>query len=171
MATSTRRSFTARQIAWGLLTFPPLFLVYTTVPAAGMRAKFAYLATPVWKAFPLLSSWRNYEIGRRIDLALPLCFLILLIVAVMYHFGLKMLLIDNYRPLPWMKPDVTRRFITALCGVILPIDLLLFWQGMREQRFIAEGDVLWPLIATVAYGAVLIAISFITIALGRTEEA
>jgi hypothetical protein len=158
--------------AWVLSTFPLLFVIYATISVEGVRQNFQILATPLHKLpFPLFSPLKKFEGWRRMDLALVFAVVILVCCYVSWHLNLRMLLRTDFKLSNRWHSENVAIFIRVVGGMLILSDLFFFFVGIRKASWIGEGgNVFTAIIATVAYLAVLLLISFVTILLEPKEE-
>jgi hypothetical protein len=159
--------------AWVLGTFPFLFLIYVTITVEGVRLNFQVLSTPLHKLpFPLFSMFKHFDGWRRADLAQVFAVVILICVYVSWHLNLRLSLRRDFHFSERWQSDNVNIFIRIVGGMLILSDCFFFFEGiLHAGAWVGEaGGIFTAIVATIAYLAVLLLISFVTIWLEPTEE-
>lgn len=152
--------------AW-LLVKGALGVLYICVVSEGLRFLVPGLGMRLHKV-PGLSFLYDYEDLHRLDLAHVLS--LFMLFAVFYLWD-KMLLLwldssENFDDGGW-NPQANRQLIVALGWIILGADACLFYVAMTQVGWGATSFSFAALLATAAYLAILIFVSYVTINLRK----
>jgi hypothetical protein len=157
-----------RHWAWTIFKIVVFGVLYCYLISEGLRFLIPALGTKLWK-LPGLAFLRDFEETHKLDLA-PF-FAIVLLIAVFY---LWCRLLEG-----WVFPDSAledlgrhpgryRLFITILGSVVLCCDACLFYVAMCKMGWKGTVLSLSALLATAAYVACLIFVSFVSVTLHKS---
>jgi hypothetical protein len=157
--------------AWEILTKGILGVIYISVIAEGLRRLVPALGQRLYR-LPGLGALREYEATYRLDLAPFLAVFILIAVWYLWDEILQLWLrreCDDDES-PWNRAN-HGLLIVSLGIVILGSDAVLFYIAMTQIGWQGAGFSFPALLATVAYLAVLIFVSFVSINLREAVNA
>ena len=150
-----------KYLAWIVLTKIPLGFIYINIIAEGLRMLVPPLGQKLHR-IPGLAALAQYEETHKLDLA-PL-FAMFLLVGVFYLWSRLIQLwieADRGAYVDWLG-DRETTLVLLLGAVILLADAILFYVAMAEFSWGSMFS-LTALIATAAYVAVLIFVSYVSV--------
>lgn len=152
--------------AWEIVTKALLGMVYIAVISEGLRLLVPALGTRIWKAIPWLRFLRDYEDTYRLDLAPILAIFVLIAVWYLWDKILQVFLhTDEAVATEGFNPRPYRILVWTLGGIILCADAILFYTAMTHVSWRGTMFSFSALLATIAYLAVLVFISFVSLSL------
>jgi hypothetical protein len=157
-----------RHWIWTVFKIVVFGMLYIYLISEGLRLVIPALGQKLWK-LPGLSILRNYEETHRLDLA-PV-FAIVLLIAVFYLWCRVLegwIFPDHDLQTLGRHPGRYRLFIITLGSVVLGADLVLFYVSMTSMGWKGVVFSLPALLATAAYAACVIFVSFVSVALHKT---
>jgi hypothetical protein len=155
------REFNRKLFAYKLVVVPVLMLVYGIVVSQGLRMTIPILATKLYRIpLPGFSRLEHFKNLRDLDMAhllamfmLAFVWLLLSHLLEIYFFGPP----TNVR----LDPSKYVRFISRLAAILLITDVAMFYRGISEQGGLLDsGGSVTPIIATIAYSALLVSVAF-----------
>lgn len=161
----------AKHFLWQLATKVILGAIYVGVISEGLRHLVPALAQKVY-SLAGLSFLRDYEATYRLDLALFLSVFMLIAVWWLWEKILQLWLQaeDDFDDHGW-NSDAHRRLIVTLGVVILGADACLFYVAVSQAGWSGTRFSVSALLATAAYLAILLFVSFVSIHLRRAISA
>jgi len=155
MLARTWKRLNFRSFLWTCLVLPCLGVIYWMVNSQGARMKMPVLAIRLWKIpIPGFSHLRGWEGLRQIDLAHIFAMFLLFATWYLSCKVLTALLFDEVGHNPDTDAVVYRRIVYVLAGIIIPLDVVLFFYGVAEQGGWGGGGFV-PVFAAIAYAGVL----------------
>ena len=148
---------------WFLLKWCVLGVIYVAVIAEGLRQLMPPLGQRLHKVVPFLADLKNYEGTYKLDLAPFLSLFILIGVFDLWERLIVVYLRDS-KPdstYPW-HPSKFMTFVLHLGLVLIGADAILFYLAMSQAGWGSSFISFSALIAVVAYGAVLVFVSFMS---------
>lgn len=154
-----------KQLLWILLKVI-LGVIYVSVISDGLRILLPDLGKRLYKLpIPLLDQLEFDEIGHRLDLAHVFAVVMLLAVFFLWGWLLR----------TWLRPGEdeddgwdhanSQRLVFVLAVVILGADSYLFYRALAEYDWGSEAVSVPCVVATVAYCAVQVFVSFVSVVL------
>lgn len=145
---------------WTLFTKLPLGLIYVLVISEGLRTLIPPLGQRLHRV-PGLAWLQAYEGWHRFDLAIP--FSVFLLIAVFYLWSriIRLWKWSDDDPNVWFTGRESQ-LVTILGVIILGADAILFYTAIADFAW-GGGLSLSALIATLAYIAVLIFVSYVSV--------
>ena len=155
----------AKLLLWSLITKPCMGLVYVGLIGDGFRTIIPALGQKLWK-LPGLASLYDFQETHRLDMAHVLA--VFMLIAVWYLWERLLVLwlsrMENYDCDGW-DPVAHFQLVLALGVTVLGADAALFYAAMSRVGWRGGIFSLTALIATVAYLAVVIFVTFVTVTL------
>lgn len=154
--------------AWQVVTKLILGVIYIAVISEGLRVIVPALGQKLYK-LPGLGALRDYEGTHRLDLAHFLAIFVLFAVFYLWDRILELWLEsdEEFDDRGW-NPEAHRRLVVVLGTVILGADACLFYVAMTQIGWRGTTFSFSALLATAAYLAVLIFVSFVSINLRKS---
>jgi hypothetical protein len=153
-----------RYWSWQLLTKVVLGIIYLMVIAEGLRLVVPALGQKIHK-LPALSSLKDYEATHRLDLASFFSLFMLIGVWSLWGSILRVWLEVDREIHPSWDSDNHRRLVVSLGSVILLADACLFYAAMTQIGWGGAVFSLSALLATSAYLAMIVFVTFVSITL------
>lgn len=150
-------------VGWCIVTIPVMVLLYVTMIAEGIRIKFSFWATPIYKIKGMPKAFEQFDYLHRLDLALPASIGLLCLVWLSWDQLLQLWIVPaDFHIRPRQKPEVYKRIIVSVALTLLLFDAYMFYSAMS---FMGWGGKFSPtaLLATIGYAVALIAVATITI--------
>jgi hypothetical protein len=151
--------------AWQIFTKVVLGIIYLAVIAEGLRLVVPALGQKIHK-LPGLSSFNDYEFTHRLDLAHFFSLFMLIGVWSLWASMLRVWLEVDSRINDWDSENY-RRLIVTLGSIILLADACLFYAAMTQIGWGGSVFSLSALLATAAYLAMIVFVTFASITLQR----
>ena len=153
--------------AFKLVSFPVIALVYVSVISDGLRRLVPELGLPLWRAIPLpgFSLLRNFEGLHKLDLAHVLSLVLLFASWFMWVALLRVKFFPRDVVKTGMELPTYIKFVCALACVIIVCDSALFYYALVNEGIWGGNKIvsLPALLATCAYTAVIIFVSYVTL--------
>ncbi len=155
---------------WKFITAVTLGTIYVMVISAGLRHLIPPLGQRLY-LIPFLYFLRDYAATYRLDLAIPFAIFLLLAVWHLWERVLLLWLGSNslLQHSAWNR-EIYRRLILTLGVVILGADAALFYTALTQTTWGGSGFSVGALLATVAYVAVIVFVSFVSVHLRESIE-
>jgi hypothetical protein len=151
-------------LGWQVATKGVLGIVYLAVIAEGLRVVIPPLSQKLHK-LPGLALLDRWDTTYQADLANIFASFLLLAVFVLWDRCLRIWLDVPAFCHPTWNPERYRRFIVVTGSVVLVSDGALFYAAMGTMTWGSSGFSFGALLATAAYIALLVFISFVGISL------
>jgi len=148
---------------WQIVTKLLLGMIYVAVISEGLRFLVPALGQKLWK-LPGLRMLKDYEDTYRLDLAPILSIFVLIAVWYLWDKILQVWLhSDRVFVAEGFNPQAYRTLVLMLGCVILAADAVLFYTAMTHVGWRGTVFSVSALLATAAYLAVLVFVSFVSI--------
>lgn len=153
---------------WQVVTKTSWLVIYIAVISEGLRYSVPPLAQKLYK-IPGLSDLQDYELTHAMDMAQLLALFMAIAVCFLWEEILELRLQseDTFDDHGW-NSETHRQLIVGLGVVILGADACLFYVAMTQMGWQGTTLSIPALLATCAYIAVLVWVSFVTISLRQT---
>lgn len=151
--------------AWKLLSMAVIAPIYIAIVSDGLR----YLIPPLGQKLsklPFLQIFGDYESTHRIDLAHPMALVLLFAVWWLWDRLLMAWLGGDIDYLGF-DPDAYNVVVNVLGISIVSADAMLFYLGATQSTWGGTAFSFSALLATIAYVAILVFVSFVSCVLRR----